>query len=99
MVPKGAENLHVRQDVARPIDSWHSGVRLRYGATAPGTPSDHYAPDSVPLTRPFGGGEQVYRYLGRYAHRVAISNRRLRRIGDAAVSAGPAQPIGAGFAA
>lgn len=27
--------------------------------------------------RPFGGPEQVYRYLGRYTHRVAISNARL----------------------
>ncbi len=27
--------------------------------------------------RPFGGAEQVYRYLGRYTHRVAISNGRL----------------------
>jgi len=26
---------------------------------------------------PFGGAEHVYRYLGRYTHRVAISNRRL----------------------
>lgn len=26
---------------------------------------------------PFGGAEQVYRYLGRYTHRVAISNSRL----------------------
>lgn len=26
---------------------------------------------------PFGGAEQVYRYLGRYTHRVAISNNRL----------------------
>jgi len=26
---------------------------------------------------PFGGAQQVYRYLGRYTHRVAISNRRL----------------------
>ncbi len=26
---------------------------------------------------PFGGPEQVYRYLGRYTHRVAISNGRL----------------------
>ncbi len=26
---------------------------------------------------PFGGASQVYRYLGRYTHRVAISNRRL----------------------
>ena len=27
--------------------------------------------------RPFGGPEQVLRYLARYTHRVAISNRRL----------------------
>jgi hypothetical protein len=27
--------------------------------------------------RPFGGPEQVYRYLGRYTHRVGISNQRL----------------------
>jgi hypothetical protein len=27
--------------------------------------------------RPFGGPEQVFRYLGRYTHRVGISNRRL----------------------
>lgn len=27
--------------------------------------------------RPFGGPAQVYRYLGRYTHRVAISNTRL----------------------
>lgn len=27
--------------------------------------------------RPFGGPEQVIRYLGQYTHRVAISNRRL----------------------
>ena len=26
---------------------------------------------------PFGGVEQVFRYLGRYSHRVAIANRRL----------------------
>src|SRR4029077_3726659 len=26
---------------------------------------------------PFGGAVQVYRYLGRYTHRVAISNSRL----------------------
>ena len=26
---------------------------------------------------PFGGAQQVYRYLGRYTHRVAISNARL----------------------
>ena len=31
--------------------------------------------------RPFAGPKQVLRYLGRYTHRVAISNNRL--LGDA----------------
>lgn len=31
---------------------------------------------------PFGGAEQVYRYLGRYTHRVAISNSRLISMQD-----------------
>jgi hypothetical protein len=30
--------------------------------------------------RPFGGPQQVFRYLGRYTHRVGISNQRLQRI-------------------
>jgi hypothetical protein len=35
--------------------------------------------------RPFGGPEQVFRYLGRYTHRVAISNARLVSVDDQAV--------------
>jgi hypothetical protein len=31
----------------------------------------------VYIKRPFGGPEQVYRYLGRYTHRVGLSNQRL----------------------
>lgn len=30
--------------------------------------------------RPFGGADQVFRYLGRYTHRVAISNHRLQSL-------------------
>jgi hypothetical protein len=30
--------------------------------------------------RPFGGAEHVFEYLGRYTHRVAISNQRLKAI-------------------
>ena len=30
--------------------------------------------------RPFGGPEQVFKYLGRYTHRVGISNQRLIRM-------------------
>jgi hypothetical protein len=32
--------------------------------------------------RPFGGEEAVFKYLGRYTHRVAISNQRLVSIDD-----------------
>ena len=33
--------------------------------------------------RPFGGAEQALRYLGRYTHRVAISNHAIRKSGAA----------------
>jgi hypothetical protein len=36
--------------------------------------------------RPFGGAEQVLKYLARYTHRVAISNRRLLRLKDGKVT-------------
>ncbi len=36
--------------------------------------------------RPFGSAEQVFRYLGRYSHRVAISNQRLIEVDDDQVS-------------
>jgi Putative transposase len=36
--------------------------------------------------RPFGGPEQVLKYLARYTHRVAISNRRLLSIEDGRVA-------------
>lgn len=35
---------------------------------------------------PFGGPQQVLRYLGRYTHRVAISNQRLLALKDGQVS-------------
>jgi hypothetical protein len=35
---------------------------------------------------PFGGPAQVLEYLGRYTHRVAISNQRLLAVDDAAVT-------------
>jgi hypothetical protein len=35
--------------------------------------------------RPFGDADQVFRYLGRYTHRVGISNQRLVSAGDNAV--------------
>ena len=36
--------------------------------------------------RPFAGAEHVFRYLGRYTHRVGISNQRLRAVTDTAVT-------------
>jgi hypothetical protein len=36
--------------------------------------------------RPFGGPEHVFRYLGRYTHRVAISNRRLVSLDERGVT-------------
>jgi putative transposase/transposase-like zinc-binding protein len=36
--------------------------------------------------KPFGGAAQVFRYLGRYSHRVAISNSRLLTLADGQVS-------------
>jgi len=36
--------------------------------------------------RPFGGPEQVLKYLARYTHRVAISNRRLLSMQDGRVT-------------
>jgi hypothetical protein len=35
---------------------------------------------------PFAGPEQVLRYLSRYTHRVAISNRRLVAVGDGGIA-------------
>ena len=35
---------------------------------------------------PFGGAEQVYAYLGRYTHRVGISNARLRAMDERGVT-------------
>ena len=35
---------------------------------------------------PFGGPEQVLKYLARYTHRVAISNHRLITIEDGEVT-------------
>jgi hypothetical protein len=40
----------------------------------------------VYLKRPFGGPENVLQYLGRYTHRVAISNHRLVSLADGKVT-------------
>jgi Putative transposase len=55
-------------------------------AAARRTDALHRASWIVYAKRPFGGPEQVYRYLGRYTHRVAISNSRLVSATDETVT-------------
>jgi predicted Zn-ribbon and HTH transcriptional regulator len=43
---------------------------------------------NVYAKRPFKGAEHVYQYLGRYTHRVGLSNHRLREITDNTVTFG-----------
>jgi hypothetical protein len=38
--------------------------------------------------RPFGGPSQVVEYLGRYSHKIAISNHRLQQVGEGKVRFG-----------
>ena len=69
---------------------------LRFsGALAPLVEPDAFAARLIALRgtewvvyskRPFAGPEQVLAYLGRYTHRVAISNSRLTRLADGQVS-------------
>jgi len=72
-------------------DAWRAG-RLRFvGALAPlaerRSLTDHVAATRrtewvVYAKRPFAGPRQVLEYVGRYTHRVAISNERLITIDD-----------------
>jgi hypothetical protein len=36
--------------------------------------------------QPFGGPKQVIEYIGRYSHKIAISNHRIKNVGDGKVS-------------
>jgi hypothetical protein len=44
------------------------------------------SPWVVYAKRPFGGPEAVVEYLGRYTHKIAISNHRLKDVSDGGVS-------------
>lgn len=46
----------------------------------------HTAPWVVYAKAPFGDGDDLFRYLGRYTHRVGISNARIREITETHVS-------------
>ena len=57
----------------------------------PGAFAAHVAPMRrigwvVYAKRPFGGPEQVLAYFGRYTHRVAIANRRIKALDDDCVA-------------
>ena len=63
------------------LEALHSRVAFaRYLAPAA------HAEWVVYAKKPFGGPEQVLQYLGRYTHRVAISNNRLVEFADGQVS-------------
>src|SRR5215469_15301024 len=54
---------------------WHGSPNLRFSLPGCGYCSEKTG--SFIANRPFGGPEYVLHYLGRYTHRVAISNHRL----------------------
>src|SRR5262245_29589096 len=74
----------------------HAAGELQFfGQHAPMTDAKAFAAYLAPLRtsewvvyskRPFGGPEEVFRYLARYTHRVAIANRRLIAYDDSGVT-------------
>jgi predicted Zn-ribbon and HTH transcriptional regulator len=46
----------------------------------------HQAPWVVYVKRPFGGAKRLFQYLGRYTHRVGLSNQRLVAVTSDAVT-------------
>jgi hypothetical protein len=75
--------------------AFQNGQLHFHGTLAPLTPPKTFAAWLRPLFRkdwvvyakpPFGGPEYVLQYLGRYTHRVAISNHRLLSFADGKVT-------------
>jgi hypothetical protein len=81
-----------RRLVLERLDAAHRAGQLRFfGKHVALTNARAFAAYLAPLRnsewvvyskRPFGGPEEVLRYLARYTHRVAISNRRLVALDD-----------------
>jgi len=76
--------------------SFASTIAARFGLTVPPPRSRrsrfaraknrlHRTRWVVYAKRPFGGPEQVFRYLGRYTHRIGLSSRRLASLDDRGV--------------
>lgn len=77
------------QDLRRAGELYLPGTleALRDDATWAAFRAKLYAAEWVVYCKaPFGGPEQVFAYLGRYTHRVAISNHRIRAFDDGRVT-------------
>jgi hypothetical protein len=85
-----------RRRVLDKLDAAHHAGQLQFfGKHVALTNAQAFAAYLAPLRnsewvvyskRPFGGPEEVLRYLARYTHRVAISNRRLVAVDDSRVT-------------
>jgi hypothetical protein len=85
-----------RRLVLKKLDAAHRAGQLQFlGKHAALTNAQAFAAYLAPLRnrewvvyskRPFGGPAEVLRYLARYTHRVAISNRRLVALNDKGVT-------------
>ena len=85
-----------RRRVLNKLDAAHHAGQLQFfGKHVALTNAQAFAAYLAPLRnsewvvyskRPFGGPEEVLRYLARYTHRVAISNRRLVAVDDSRVT-------------
>ena len=85
-----------RRLVLEKLEAAHRAGELQFfGRHASLTNAQDFATYLAPLgsskwvvycRRPFGGPEEVLRYLARYTHRVAISNRRLISLDDKGVA-------------
>src|SRR5712691_3607971 len=85
-----------RRMVLKKLDAAHGAGQLQFfGKHTSLTNAQAFAAYLAPLRnsewvvyskRPFGGPEEVLRYLARYTHRVAISNRRLVALDDNGVT-------------
>jgi Putative transposase/Transposase zinc-binding domain len=85
-----------RRLVLERLDAAHRAGQLQFfGKHVALTNAQDFAACLAPLRnsewvvyskRPFGGPEEVLRYLARYTHRVAISNRRLVALDDNGVT-------------
>ena len=72
----GLGRLHRRDELRLPDD-------LALPPAFDALVNELYGTDWVVYSKPpFGGAQEVYAYLGRYTHRVGLSNNRLRAIDD-----------------